>query len=270
MSFVRIVRLGLEDCEKCRIFASLKTNETMNSKILKLDAPYNVIYAGGKIGRHIATLITWGDDPDGSAEIMEAHQYPIIDQGEELPAGTLVTAAELEDCRTLCPINAKTGKPGTNLYWLSNIIEYDFQQLEPAGAEYILERLKLLGCTIKLPTEEVKDKDGDTVYGNDGEKVTTTVYDYQATLSISPTKGSWEESPEYIVKSNKHEGLYFEAYGSEEEIYNDLAYQLSVYNHSLLEGIGSVRFRTNDGMLASVINRLNEKQGIESNAIDIR
>lgn len=28
----------------------------MNSKILKLDAPYNVIYAGGKIGRHIATL----------------------------------------------------------------------------------------------------------------------------------------------------------------------------------------------------------------------
>ena len=234
----------------------------MNSKILKLDAPYNVIYAGGKVGRHIATLITWSDDPDGNAEIMEAHQYPIIDQGEELPAGTLVTEAELEDCRTLCPISEKTGKPGTNLYWLSNIIEYDFQQLEPTGAEYILERLKLLDCTIKLPTEEVTDEDG--------EKVTRTKYDYQATLSISPTKGSWEETPEYIVKSNKHEGLYFEAYGTEDEIYNDLAYQLSVYNHSLLEGIGSVKFRTNDGMLASVINRLNEKQGIESNAIDIR
>ena len=234
----------------------------MNSKILKLDAPYNVIYAGGKVGRHIATLITWSDDPDGNAEIMEAHQYPIIDQGEELPAGTLVTEAELEDCRTLCPISEKTCKPGTNLYWLSNIIEYDFQQLEPTGAEYILERLKLLDCTIKLPTEEVTNEDG--------EKETITVYDFQATLSISPTKGSWEENPEYIVKSNKHEGLYFEAYGSEEEIYNDLAYQLSVYDHSLLEGIGSVKFRTNDGMLASVINRLNEKQGIESNAIDIR
>ena len=28
----------------------------MNSKLLKLNEPYKVIYAGGKVGRHIATL----------------------------------------------------------------------------------------------------------------------------------------------------------------------------------------------------------------------
>ena len=28
----------------------------MNSQILKLEAPYNIIYAGGRIGRHIATM----------------------------------------------------------------------------------------------------------------------------------------------------------------------------------------------------------------------
>ena len=39
----------------------------MNSKILKLDAPYNVIYAGGKVGRHIATLMVWNDDEDDEA-----------------------------------------------------------------------------------------------------------------------------------------------------------------------------------------------------------
>ena len=55
----------------------------MNSKILKLDAPYNIIYAGGKIGRHIATLMMWEDDAEGGAEVFEAHQYPIIDQGNE-------------------------------------------------------------------------------------------------------------------------------------------------------------------------------------------
>ena len=241
----------------------------MNSKIFKLDAPYNVIYAGGKVGRHIATLITWSDDKDGGCEITNARQYPIIDLGEEIPAGTLVTEAELEDCRTLCPISKITGKPATNLYWVANIIEYDFQQMEPAGAEYILERMKLLDCTIKLPTEEVKDENGKTLYEEDGEKLTTTKYDYEATLSISPTKASWEKDPEYIVKSNKYEGLYFEAFGSPEEIYNDLSYQLSVYKQSLFDGIGSVKFCTNDAMLADVINRLNRKQGIESNAIDI-
>lgn len=242
----------------------------MNSKILKLDAPYNVIYAGGKVGRHIATLITWADDPDANGEVVESHQYPIIDQGEELPAGTLVTEAELEDCRTICSVSEKTGKLATNLYWVAKIIEYDFQQLEPAGAEYILERMMLLGCSVKLPEKEVKDKDGDTVYDNNGEKVTRTVYDYEATLSISPTKASWEENPEYIVKSNIHEGLYFESFGTEEEIFNDLAFQLSIYDHRLLEGIGRVEFMTNDAMLASVINRLNEQQGIESHAIDIK
>ena len=36
----------------------------MKSKMLKLDAPYNVIYAGGLIGRHIATLVTWTEDDE--------------------------------------------------------------------------------------------------------------------------------------------------------------------------------------------------------------
>ena len=241
----------------------------MNSKILKLDAPYNVIYAGGKIGRHIATLITWEDNANGSAEIIESRQYPIIDQGEEYPAGTLVTETELEDCRTLCPINKETGLPGTNINWLAKIIEYDFQQLEPAGAEYIIERMKLLDCTVKLRDDYEKDEEGAIVYDDEHKPVTTPRYEYKATLNISPLKGCWEENQEYIVKSNHYEGFYFESSGTSDEIYHDLAYQLSVYDSMLLDGIGSIKFRTNDGMLADVINRLNEKQGIKSNAVDI-
>jgi hypothetical protein len=45
-----------------------ENNITMNSKILKRDAPYIIIYAGGKIGRHMATLMTWEDDADGGEE----------------------------------------------------------------------------------------------------------------------------------------------------------------------------------------------------------
>ena len=116
----------------------------MNSKILKLDAPYNIIYAGGKIGRHIATLMTWEDDADGDACVFDAKQYPIIDQGEECPAGTLVWEAELEDCRVVC----KGDDLRVGLRWFAKIIEYDFQQEVPSEATYIWERLSMLGVTM--------------------------------------------------------------------------------------------------------------------------
>lgn len=236
----------------------------MNSKLLKLNEPYNVIYAAGKIGRHIATLLTWADAPEGSGDVFDAHQYPVIDLGEEFPAGTLVEEAELEDCRVVCSYNPKNGITGTNLYWLAGIIQYDFQQLEPSGAEYILERLKLLGCQIKLPEEPLKDEDG--------TPMTTEKLDYEATLYISITKGDFEkdlEKREYIVKGNPHQGLYFESVGTPREIYSDLTYQLSVYRHYLLKGIGAVTFDTNDSMLSDVLNRLNADQGIETHYEDL-
>ena len=241
----------------------------MNSKILTLNAPYNVIYAGGKVGRHIATLITWDDNADGSCDIMESRQYPIIDQGEEYPAGTLVNWAELEDCRTLCPISKETGVLGTNLYWLAKIIEYDFQQLEPAGAEYIISRIKLLDGIVKLPEVDVRDDEDKVVLDENGEPEKRIKYDYKATLNISPLKGCWEKDAAYVVKSNHYEGFYFESSGTPEEIYHDLNSQMSIYDSMLLDGIGSIKFQTYDGMLADVINRLNESQGIKSTAIDI-
>ena len=58
----------------------------MNSKILKLDAPYNIIYAGGRVGRHIATMTVWEDNDMG---IYDARQYAMIDEGGELAAAII-------------------------------------------------------------------------------------------------------------------------------------------------------------------------------------
>ena len=274
VSFVIIVMIALGGVRKKPYLCMQiqKSNKTMNSKILKLDPPYKVIYAGGKIGWHIATMITWADDSEDDGYIMESHSYPIIDQGEEYPAGTLVNWAELEDCRVVCSYNPANGITGTNIYWFAGIVEYDFQQLEPAGAEYMLERLKRLGCQIKLPEVELKDDDGQPVLDENGKKEMITKYDYEATLYISLTKGNFEKDPskrEYIVKSPSHQALYFESSGSADEIYSDLSYPLSVYSHYLLGGIGCVTFETNDSMLADVLNRLNAKQGIETNYRDL-
>ena len=219
----------------------------MKSQLLKLEAPYNVIYAGGKVGRHIATLMVWNDDEEALGGIMDAASYPVIDEGEEFPAGTLCEDAELHDCRVLCPPG------GTNLIWVAKIIEYDFQQLEPAGAAYILERMKLLGCKIAMPTE--KDKET-------GEMVQRMRY--KATLDVWCIQG-FEGEPDavYRVRSNRFQGFYFQSEGTAEEVYNDLSYQLSVYEGNFYDDLISIQFQTNDGQLTEVTNRLNADQNIE-------
>lgn len=205
----------------------------MNSKLMKLDAPYNVIYAGGRVGRHIATLLTWSDD-DAEGSVMDSDSYAVIDEGEEFPAGTLCGDAELHDCRVLCP------PTGTNLYWVAQVIEHDFKQIEPVGAYYILERMRLLGCQIAFP---------ETAH-------------FTATLSILPLN-SHEEQRMYRVKSNPHEGFYFESEGTEEEILYDLKSQLGTYRSFFLDELADIRFSTHDMELANVIRQLNELQKIE-------
>lgn len=209
----------------------------MKSKLLKLDAPYNVIYAGGLVGRHIATMVTWKEDEEG--EVIATVSYPVIDMGEEYAAGKMVLT-DLDDCRTLCPDG------GTNLVWVAKIIEYDFQQVEPAGADYILERLRMLKCKIAMLTEK----------GADGTLLNRI--DYTATLAITLLSDPWEKPGYYRVKSNIYEGFYFEAEGTAEEIYNDLSDQKGAYMNWFNDDIRSITFRTYDMELEDVIKRLND------------
>ena len=122
----------------------------------------------------------------------------------------------------------------------------DFQQMEPAGAGYILERMRLLDCKIAMPTEK----------NADGEELQRV--HYTATLAITPLNGSWEETRYYRVKSNRYEGFYFEAEGTEEEIYQDLSEQKSAYMNWFNDDICSITFRTYDMELDDVIKRLND------------
>ncbi len=211
----------------------------MNSKLMKMDPPYSVIYAGGRVGRHIATLMTWDDDDDNGV-ITHAASYPVIDEGEEYPGGTLCDHAELHDCRVLCPWNEQSKALATHLAWVMKIVEYDFQQLEPAGAEYILERMKLLGCAIEMPAR---------LYFN-------------ATLDIYAYDGSWEENRRFRVRSNRFEGFYFESTGTADEIRCDLEYQLNIYKGAFPDDINAIRFRAYDDELAEVIQQLNDQQQI--------
>ncbi len=217
----------------------------MNSKLMKLDAPYNVIYAGGKVGRHIATLMVWNDDDEMAGGITDAASYPVIDEGEEFPAGTLIDYAELHDCRVICPPG------GTNLYWVAKMIEYDFQQLEPVGAEYILERMKLLGCQIAMPTEKDKET-GEEVYR----------INFNVTLYVMKVSGPVGNDNEGVfrVTSNRHNGFYFEAEGTPKEIQSELEYQRSVYLGAFIDEINSISFHTSDLFEDNWVEEMNKRR----------
>lgn len=225
----------------------------MNSKLIKLDAPYNVIYAGGKVGRHIATLMVWNDDEEMAGGITDAASYPVIDEGEEFPAGTLIDYAELHDCRVICPYSEKEGCPATNLFWVAKMIEYDFQQLEPVGAEYILERMKLLGCQIAMPTEKDKET-GEEVYQ----------IDFDVTLYVMKLSGPVGNDNEGVfrVTSNHFCGFYFEAEGTPEEIQSELRYQRNVYLGAFNDEINRISFHTDDLFKDNWVEELNQRRDI--------
>jgi hypothetical protein len=225
----------------------------MNSKLIKLDAPYNVIYAGGKVGRHIATLMVWNDDEEMAGGITDAASYPVIDEGEEFPAGTLIDYAELHDCRVICPYSEKEGCPATNLFWVAKMIEYDFQQLEPVGAEYILERMKLLGCQIAMPTEKDKET-GEEVYQ----------IDFDVTLYVMKMSGPVGNDNEGVfrVTSNHFCGFYFEAEGTPKEIQSELRYQRNVYLAAFNDEINRISFHTSDLFKDNWVEELNQRRDI--------
>ena len=214
----------------------------MNSKILKLDAPYNIIYAGGRIGRHIATMTVWEDNDMG---IYDARQYAMIDEGGELAAGALAVEADLSDCRVIC----NESDPRVQLRWLAKIVEYDMRQEEPVEFQYIWERLSLLG--VKVIWDKARDEKGELLKDEDGELIDENVY----TVSLT-----FEGTHDHMVaQSYTVSGFYFYARGKVEDVYHDLRYQLSQYETAFYDDHLLIKFKTADGWEKHIIDLLNQR-----------
>ena len=214
----------------------------MNSKILKLDAPYNIIYAGGRVGRHIATMTVWEDNDMG---IYDAHQYAMIDEGGELAAGALAVEAELGDCRVIC----NESDPRVRLRWLAEIIEYDMRQEDPVEFHYIWERLSLFG--VKVIWDKARDEKGELLKDEDGELIDENVY----TISLT-----FEGTHSHMVaQSYTTSGFYFYARGKVEDVYNELYYQLSQYETAFHNDYLLIKFKTIDSWEQHIIDLLNQR-----------
>ena len=207
----------------------------MNREILKLDAPYNIIYAGGRVGRHIATLTVWNDDDMG---VYGADQYPILDEGGELAAGTLATEALLQDCRVIC----NESDPRVRLRWLAKIVEYDLQQEEPVEFGHLWNRLSILG--VKPIWDKAKDEDGEEYEQN----VYTVAITFEGTHHLM------------IAQSYTMSGFYFYARGTVEEVYREIHYQHMEYETAFYDDNLLLKFKTNDGWEKRFVDLLNERK----------
>ena len=215
----------------------------MNSQILKLDAPYNIIYAGGRIGRHIATMTVWEDDELG---IYNARQYAMIDEGGDLAAGALAAEAELGDCRVIC----NERDPRIGLRSLAEIVKYDFEQEEPVEFAYLWERLSLLG--VKVVWDKARDEKGELLKDDEGNDIYENVYE----ISIS-FDGTHKH---LLARSYVSSGFYFYARGTVEEVYKELHYQHMIYESMFDRDALLIKFETPDGWEQHIIDLLNERK----------
>ena len=214
----------------------------MNSKILKLDAPYNIIYAGGRVGRHIATMTIWNDDEMG---IYDTRQYAMIDEGGELAAGALAVEADLSDCRVIC----NESDPRVRLRWLAEIVKYDFEQEEPVEFTYLWERLSLFG--VKVIWDKARDENDELLTDDQGEYIDENVYE----ISIS-----FDGTHEYMfARSYTTSGFYFYARGTVEEVYRELHYQHMTYESMFNRFDLLIKFTTPDGWEQHIIDLLNQR-----------
>ena len=181
--------VNLVFCTNCITFAGI-----MESKLLKLDPPYHIIYAGGKTGRHVATLMMWEEPEPGSTMLPYTASYPVIAQGNQMPQGSLVGDSILEDCRVVC----REDNMRITLYKFAELVKFDFEQLNPVEAGHLWDQLVGLGVEMDFP----KSKES-------GEEKT----EFEVCLYFFGTQRHLK------VDSNLSTGFCFHAEGSAEEVY---------------------------------------------------
>lgn len=80
----------------------------METHILKLDPPYQIIHCSGRIGLHVATLLladpreTEPDKYGLCKAYVTTHSYPIVSYGPKSLRGIVWDTYELKDCQFVC------------------------------------------------------------------------------------------------------------------------------------------------------------------------
>lgn len=125
----------------------------METQLLKLNPPYNIICSKGRFAKHIATLIV--SDMKGSSDsfqwALNSQSYPVVDYGDGSAEGDVWNDTEVKDCKVVLK---DPGSSSTliSLAWFSKILEFNLEQFEKYLSPGILfPLLKRFHIMVNLP-----------------------------------------------------------------------------------------------------------------------
>ena len=221
----------------------------MDRHLLKLDPPYSIIYADGKIGRHIANVICTDFilEKDLDIDGLYAETYPVLDCGGLMPAGSVAFDTTVEDCRVILQGKAvaREENPKLTLHQFARLVEFDSQQRLPLEPWNLF--VKLAGLGVRIVPDMEKNE-----HGVEYEKM-----DYEISLWMS---GNHQH---LSVKSNIWNGFYFYADGTSEECFRQLDDQRNAYtaifDDEQMFGL-QFHFQSSNMTCLSVVARLNGEE----------
>lgn len=213
----------------------------MNStELLRLDAPYNYIYYGGIVGKHIATLITVTDKTgeDGKYHI-ETHSHPVVTYNGKTAEGVVWNNVEVTQCRTVCSETDKRVTLG-EFNELLVIGEHGTYEIDPEFHPFSSQRpnpldlrtgMNAAGITLVMPREFMAP---DMIGIRKKLKVWLSfgadcdMYFAQSNINLVPEL-ELQTSPLYFSawQPTTEEGL--------KELYNELSLQLYYWQRALEE-----------------------------------
>lgn len=127
----------------------------IHTELLKLDAPHQVIYCGGEVGLHVATLIVVDErrDVEGHYLGIETHSHPVVSYGDG-GEGVVWNRAEVRDTTHLC----MEGDEAVDLKRINDILSAEIGSNLKPSLLHITSRLKDLGIKINVPLREVMEQ----------------------------------------------------------------------------------------------------------------
>lgn len=232
----------------------------METQLLKLNPPYNIICYGGLVAKHVGTLIIIKEEEyesvEGGCQTIKhvvTESRPVVDYGDGSPEGD-VWEQSVSDCRVVCRENESDDPLFISLAWFCQLLKFNMHlgiygvtidgngyYLSPGTFYHLLRRFNIILSSLPSRKESIE-------------------------VNLSFTQKKDENS---VVIESTGGNLYFFAEANliddiildEENVISDLVDWMIDYHsfmHSANQEANRIIFKTNNDIFKPFVERLNQ------------
>jgi hypothetical protein len=231
----------------------------METQLVRLDAPYNVIFGNnGRFGLHIATLIVVDEMTEGKSRFtrteLRSRSYPVVSTAFDLE-GNVWMGSELKSCLRICRQNETI-----TLYTFKQFM--DFCDAKGMGRLYTFPmsfNIAMMSYGIKLnfsnssTGRKISDFEVELLFDEDDKSIESYRYGHQAFITDGLCMvHTGSESPFY----------FWSAFPMDEETPGETIEEMTMLRDSYLhafqfDGLKSITFTTKDQKYQDFVDKLN-------------